>query len=106
MEVLVAMILLLIVFSMAMMIFANIARSSVNSQQILARAVAEQELQHTKRDKIFTPDQINIDSLTVIREVNFPTEQPGIVTISIRTTDRQNKTLAEIKEQLRVDETK
>lgn len=105
MEVLVAMILLLIVFSVAMMIFANIARSSVNSQQILARAVAELELQRTKREKLFTPDQIPVDSLIIIRDVQFPAEQPGMVAISIRAADKQNKTLAEIKEQLRIDET-
>lgn len=104
MEVLVAMILLLIVFSIAMVIFANIARSSVNSQEIFARALAEQELRHTMQQKAFSSEEIAVDSLILIRDVQFPAGQPGMVSITVKAITKQNKILAKVKEQLRVDE--
>ncbi|MBE9585984.1 hypothetical protein IM792_16135 [Mucilaginibacter sp. JRF] len=105
MEVLVAMILLLIVFGIAMMIFANIARTSVNTLELQARSFAEKELEHVKIERSFTPEQTETDSMTINREVSFLPKQPGMVEVNIRVTDRQQKQLAEIKEQIRADET-
>ncbi|MBD1363817.1 hypothetical protein IDJ77_08335 [Mucilaginibacter sp. ZT4R22] len=70
-EVLIAMIVIVVVFSMAMVIFSNVTRSAPSIIKVRAQKVLDKVLDETEQNKIFTPGNksYELDGFTIEESV-------------------------------------
>lgn len=96
-EVLVAMVVIMIVFSIAMAIFTNVTKLSLSTKKYKAQAILEQVLIQVEKfpedgHKKFTQHEFMID-----QEVTGYLDKPGLKRVNISILDEQGEHLLQIR---------
>ena len=68
-DVIVSMVIIVVVFGIAMIIYANVTRMSLSSQKIKAQAILQKELISTEQTKTFSNKSIDTADLRIEQEV-------------------------------------
>jgi len=68
-EVIVSMVIIVVVFGIAMMIYTNVTRMSLSAQKIKAQAILREELISTEQTKSFSNKSMDTVDLRIEREV-------------------------------------
>jgi len=94
-EVIVAMVIIVVVFGLAMMIAANVSRGSLSVEKLHAQAVLKNVLAEEEGRRDFVSRTISIDSVAVEQEVK--PYDAGLVEIHLTAYDNSNKKMAELR---------
>lgn len=105
-EVLVAMVVIMIVFSIAMGIFANVTRLSLSSKKYKAQAILEQVLIQVEKfpedgHKRFAQDEFMID-----QEITSYLDRSDLKQVSLSITDEHDQLLLQLRKVIYSYETK
>jgi len=103
-EVLVAMVILLVVFAIAMMVFKNINTSYSPKHDLLAYLKLEETVQQTKDDLSFIDEEFETENMRIIKKVYDYTQGENLFVLEIVVMDKTGRILNERKEILRKDE--
>jgi Tfp pilus assembly protein PilV len=96
-EVLISMVLILIVFTLAMMIAANVTRASLSLQSINAQAVLNDVLMKAQQSKDIHSQTFTINELNIQQEVKQDSNYNELLDISLTAYDLNQKKIATIK---------
>jgi hypothetical protein len=96
-EVIISMVIILLVFTMAMMISANVMRSSLSVKKINAQAVLHELLGKAEQDKEASTNSFMIDSLRIDQVVKPYNETPALLEIHLIAFDTNQEKVAELQ---------
>ena len=94
-EVVISMVVILAVFTMAMMIYTNVMRSSLSVKKIKAQALlhaAMAKAEHNKNNQIFTADDFKIE-----QKIGPYDNEPALTEIDLTAFDLNLDTIAKLK---------
>lgn len=86
-EVLISMIVIMVVFGMAMLIFANVTRSGVSEKKVRSSAVLQQILLDDEKTADLGSRMFTVDSLRVEQQVKNYNNKDSLVEIDLRAYD-------------------
>jgi Tfp pilus assembly protein PilV len=92
-EVVIAMVVIVAVFGIALMIFSNVMRSSLSVKKIRAQAIAQQLLLRTEAQRTFTDTAFLSGDLRFERSARPYTENNGLTEIRVTALDSHKDTL-------------
>jgi hypothetical protein len=90
-EVVVAMVVIIVVFGIAMTIYANVLRMTLSVKQLRAQAVLQDLF---AENPTFTEGIVHTDDLTITKKVIPYQDQPGLVIVRLEAFDVNNKSVA------------
>lgn len=93
-EVIISMIVIMVVFDIAMMIYVNITRFSVSVKSLHAKALLYQHLAVVEQNKDFVNETLVIDSVRIEQTVSAEDTLANNVTISLGAYDLNNQKIA------------
>ncbi len=96
-EVVVSMLMILIVFSIAMTIFANVTRASTSTKQINARTILNEILTEAEKESDYTNKIIAIDEFSIQQDFKPRPESASLVEIDMIAFDANGLKIAELK---------
>ncbi len=96
-EVIIAMVLILIVFTIAMMISANVLRSSLSFKKINAHAILHETLIEVELGADIGSKSFTIDDFEVVQEVKPYNGTPGLKEVHLKAYDSNKQLIAEAK---------
>ena len=96
-EVIISMVLIMVVFTIAMMIYANVVQQSLSVQKLKARQVLEKQLSLTIIRNRPEKQVLTIDSLLVEQEIKASPVNESVLEIHLTAFDLQHRVLAEVK---------
>jgi type II secretory pathway pseudopilin PulG len=94
-EVLISMIVIMVVFGIAMLIFANVTRSGVSEKKVRSSAVLQQILLDDERTTDLASRTFTVDSLRIEQQVKNYNGQGSLVEIDLRAYDTGGQLTAE-----------
>ena len=97
-ESLIAMVIILLVFGIAISIFANVMDSSSIHEKIRAEIILQNLLVKTKTDKNFFDGEMEINGIRIIKKIASYSGAEGLSMISLTAFDRKNKQITERSE--------
>lgn len=103
-EVIVSMVIIIVVFGTAMMIYANVSRMSVSAQKIKAQGILNQVMKNMKDVGPGSNQESIIDGFTVERSVKYYNENDKLFEVDLMAYDENKQLLAEIHELIATDE--
>lgn len=103
-EVIVAMVTVMIVFSLGMMIYVNVVKSSVSMQQMTLTLELKQISTQTLKDKSFFDDEIPFGNNTIIKRVSKYNDIENLYLIELEAQNPEEKVLAKRRELLYLQE--
>ena len=95
-EVLIAMVIIVVVFGIAMMIYANVTQSSLSVKKIKAEAVLNEYLQNAEKSTGNTTQSFTIDSLRIEQTIKSYNAEKSLVEIDLVAYDPNQKRVAEL----------
>ena len=95
-EVIISMVIIIAVFGVAMMIYANVTRMSLSSQKIKAEAVLSQIMKDMDKAELSSDQQSVIDGFTVERSVKLYMENNKLLQVDLKAYDQNHQILAEL----------
>lgn len=95
-EVVISMVIIVVVFGLAMMIIANIAKGSLSTKKIHAQAILKNVLADEERQRDLTSKIIIIDSVRVEQEVKSYVS-PGLMEVQLTAYDSNGEKMAELR---------
>jgi lipopolysaccharide export LptBFGC system permease protein LptF len=99
MEVVVAMVIIVVVFGMAMMIFANITGQGIPDKKIHAQAILQDILLQAEQSRQFPEEPFNQDGFRIIPATREVENEPGLTELRLTAFDENQQeigTAAEI----------
>ncbi len=96
-EVVVSMVIILLVFSIAMTIFANVTRASISTKEMNARTILNDLLIDVEKNADYTPKEVTIGDLRIQQDFKPRTESPSLVEINLAAVDINQHKVAEVK---------
>ncbi len=103
-EVIVSMIIIIVVFGIAMMIFTNIGRLSLSAKKLKAEAILQESLFRTEQAGSPTDQTTTIDDMTV-RQVLIPFgNEPNLSVITLTAFDISHEQIAQLKKIILIHE--
>ncbi len=95
-EVLIAMIIILLVFSIAMAIFTNVMKLSLSAKKIKAQAILQETMLQAEQLKSPVTQTLTIDSLEIKQEVMPYESNSKLTEIDLTAFDENRQKLAEL----------
>jgi len=95
-EVLIAMVIIVVVFGIAMMIYANVMRSSLSVKKIKAEAVLKEYLQNAEKSNGNITQSFSVDSLNIEQTVKSYNAEKNLVEIDLVAYDANQQKVAEL----------
>jgi len=95
-EVLIAMVIIVAVFGIAMMIYTNVTQSSLSVKRIRTEAVLNEYLQAAERSFVNTTQSFNVDSLTIEQTVKSYNSEKKLIEIDLVAFDSNEQKVAEL----------
>lgn len=96
-EVIVSMVVIVIVFGVAMMIYTNVSRLSLSAKKLRAQAILESEMSKAEQRKENTQATVIIDDFSVTEDVETYREQPGLAQIKLTAFDQNQQKIATLQ---------
>ena len=92
-EVLISMVVIMVVFGIAMMIYANIVQSSLSVTKIRAQAILNQTLQADETSANSSSTTFTVDNLNIEQTVKNYNNEPNLTEIDLAAYDANGKQL-------------
>lgn len=96
-EVIISMIIIIVVFGIAMMIFTNVNRLSLSTKKLKAQAILQHTLLQAEQAKDHTDQTITIDDMTIRQEITPFENEPGLSVITLTAFDPNHEQVARLK---------
>ncbi|WP_121810188.1 hypothetical protein [Mucilaginibacter kameinonensis] len=96
-EVIISMIIIIVVFGIAMMIFTNVSRSSLSVQKLSAQAILQETLLAAEQTGGQTDEKISIEDLTITQEIKPLENQPGLSVVTLTAFNPNHEQIAQLK---------
>jgi len=96
-EVIISMVIILFVFTIAMMIFTNVSRSSLSVKKIKAQALLHEVLSKAEQNKENSTQTFTIDEFRVEQEIKTYENNVGLIEIHLAAYDANQDTVAKLK---------
>jgi type II secretory pathway pseudopilin PulG len=96
-EVLIAMILIIVVFGIAMMIFTNVVNSGLSVKKIRAEALLQQALLSAERSDNLVSQSVPVDDFTIVEEVKAYNGNTALTDIHLTALDQNQQKVAELE---------
>lgn len=90
-EVLISMVIIMVVFGIAMMIYANIVQSSLSVKKIRAQAILNEVLQTDESVPIINATTINVDNIRIEQVVKVYPSESQLSQIDLTAYDNNGK---------------
>lgn len=103
-ETIVAMVILLTVFSISIMVIQNVLRSASMGDKTNSYFVLEEELQETIKNKTYFNEQIEKDQFKVSKEVFDSVLSDSLLVIELKAVNKKGAVLTSIRETVLKDE--
>ncbi|MBS1520715.1 MAG: hypothetical protein JST50_06960 [Bacteroidetes bacterium] len=97
-EVVVSMVIIIAVFGIAMMIYANVSRMSLSGQKIKAQAVLSQVAKGISETDLGSNQQLMLHDLTIEKSVKPYADNNKILEVNLKAFDKNHLLLAESHE--------
>lgn len=101
MEAVIAMVIMVLVFGIAMMIFTNVTRLSLSVRKVRAQAVLQDLLLQAAKDPGNSDRTIPVEDLRIEQKVTPFGQGPGLSQIELTAYDESGKPLAEVQQIIR-----
>jgi type II secretory pathway pseudopilin PulG len=95
-EVLISMVIIIVVFGIAMMIYANVTQSSLSVKKIKAEAVLNGYLQTAEKSTGNTTQSFTVDSLRIEQTIKSYNTEKNLVEIDLVAYDAGQQKVAEL----------
>jgi Tfp pilus assembly protein PilV len=96
-EVVISMVIILVVFGIAMMIFTNVMRFSTPAKQVRAAAILHDELAKAEGAKAFNTQTLSVAGFRVEETVSQYNEAPGLLLVQLTAFDQNQQQVAELQ---------
>ncbi|RKR84467.1 hypothetical protein BDD43_4705 [Mucilaginibacter gracilis] len=97
-EVIISMVVIVIVFSIAMAIFANVQRLSLSAKKIRAEAVLKEELIKIAEAPQLSKQSSTVDGLSIEEETTSYNNNDNLFQVNLTAYDANKEKVAELKE--------
>jgi hypothetical protein len=97
MEVVVSMVIIVIVFGIAMMIYTNVLRVSVSVKKIRAQALLREALFNAERDSAKITQTFNADDFRIEQEIKPSVQDKDLTDIHLTAYDQNQQKIAELE---------
>jgi Tfp pilus assembly protein PilE len=94
-EVVVSMVIIILVFGIAMMIYANITRSALSAKKIRAQAIMQQALLHLEESDQKGNANFKVGDITIQQIVNSYKDDPDLTEVSLTVYDDNHTEILE-----------
>lgn len=95
-EVIIAMVVILVVFGIAMMIYANVTQSSLSVKKIKAEAILKEYLQNAEKADENTTQTFTADDLRIEQQVKSYDNEKKLIEIDLAAYDANQQQVAEL----------
>jgi hypothetical protein len=95
-EVIVSMIIIIAVFGIAMMIYANVTRMSLSAQRIKAQAVLSQIMKDLNEAELSSTQESVVGDFTIERSIKPYAENSKLLEVDLKAYDKNHLPLAEL----------
>jgi Tfp pilus assembly protein PilE len=95
-EVLISMVIIMVVFGIAMMIYANVTQFSLSVKKIKAEALLNEYLQTAEKSNGNTTQSFNVDSLSIQQTIKSYNTEKNLVEIDLAAYDANQQKVAEL----------
>lgn len=95
-EVLIAMVIIVVVFGIAMMIYANVTQSSLSVKKIKAEAILNEYLQNAEKSTGNTTRSFTVDSLSIQQTIKSYNTEKKLVEVDLVAYDANQQKVAEL----------
>ncbi len=96
-EVIVSMVVIVVVFSIAMMIYTNVLRLSLSAKKIRAQALLQETMLNAEQDTAKTTQTFNIDDFRIEQEVKPYQDNNTLMDIHLTAYDQNQQKIAEME---------
>ncbi|OOQ58331.1 hypothetical protein [Mucilaginibacter pedocola] len=96
-EVLIAMVVIVVVFGIGMMIYSNVARSSVTTTKLRARSILDTELSDTEENSAAADSNYSVDSLGITRVYTPFLQAKNLQVVTLTAFGTRGDTLAQVQ---------
>lgn len=96
-EVVIAMVLIVIVFSIAMMIFANVTSSSLSVKKMRAQAILQEALLNAEKSTDPTSQSLNVEDFRIEQEVKPYNQMSQLYDIHLTAYDGNQQKITELE---------
>jgi len=103
-EVIVSMVIIITVFGIAMMIYANVSGMSLSEQKINAQAILAQIIKNTPPIELSGDQESIIGGFTVERSVRPYAENQKLLQVDLKAYDENHRLLAELHQLISADD--
>jgi putative aminopeptidase FrvX len=97
-EVVIAMVVIVTVFTVAMMIYGNVQRLSLSGQKIKVRGILQETLINAERNPENTKRSLTIDNISVDEEISNYNQAEDLKLIDLVAYDLNREKIAELRE--------
>ncbi|TWI94537.1 hypothetical protein JN11_04647 [Mucilaginibacter frigoritolerans] len=97
MEVIVSMVVIVIVFGIAMMIYTNVLRLSLSAKKIRAQALLQEAMINAERDSIKTTQTFQVDDFRIEQEIKPYLGNNALTDIHLTAYDQNQQKIAEME---------
>ncbi|MDR3678549.1 MAG: hypothetical protein P4L41_01205 [Flavipsychrobacter sp.] len=96
-EVVIAMVLIVVVFSIAMMIFANVTSSSLSVKKIRAQAILHEALLNAEKSTDPTSQSLNVEDFRIEQEIKPYNQMSQLYEIHLTAYDGNQQKITELE---------
>ncbi|WP_259071776.1 hypothetical protein HDF24_25520 [Mucilaginibacter sp. X4EP1] len=97
MEVVVSMVIIVVVFGIAMMIYTNVLRVSVSAKKLRAQALLREALFNAERDATKITQTFTVDDFRIEQEVKPSAQDKNLSDIHLTAYDQNQQKIAELE---------
>lgn len=97
-ETIIALMVIMIVFGIAMTIYVNVMKNSTSLSELKASLKLEELARETKEKKSYFDESFNDESTLIEKKVKKYNDREGLLLLDFQAYDKTNKRLAERKE--------
>jgi Tfp pilus assembly protein PilV len=103
-ETVVAMVIIVVVFSTAMVILGNVMKNSISVMQIRAKSLLRTQMQQEENRPYHENSDRQADDLYIQQKITGIPEQRGVVMVELTASDGHGKKIAELRKIISGDE--
>jgi Tfp pilus assembly protein PilE len=96
-EVVISMVIIILVFGIAMMIYSNVTRLSLSAKKIQAQAVLQELMQNFEQSKEITSQSVVSGDYTIEQSVKPYGENTNLIGVSLTAYDDNHQEVAELQ---------
>jgi len=91
------MIIIIVVFGIGMMIFANVNRLSLSIKKLKAQAILQHTLLQVEQSKDHSDQTVTVDDIVIRQEITPFDNEPGLSVITLTAFDPNHEQVARLK---------